>query len=339
MKPAVRITLYVVLGILVVWFGVRFLRAFRGSDGDTKAPAVPVATNAPTTAKAKAAPAPAMNMAQAASNALAVATNASAVGSIATNAPGTTATNAPTDTDPTVDSGTQADDSSAPGSTMGHALRTRDSGAILKNLVGLVFALIMLGVLVARDLSKLAGHHAGDFLFNEDAVGVVRPEYDAAEQVWASGDFLEAIRLLREYYEANPMEIFVAIRIAEIYEKDLKNHLAAALEYEDILSKELPPTRWSWTAIHLCNIYAKMGQSDKSLALLRRIAVEFGQTPGAEKARKRLAQIDPDFMATMTSSTLAAAKEQGANPKAKPAKPSTKEPPADHLPTGFRPKK
>ena len=220
----------------------------------------------------------------------------------------------------------------------GHrTIQAKHSAVMVKYLVGLVATLIGLGLLIARDLSRTVGSQAIDFLFNEDAVGVRRPEYDAAEQMWATGDFLEAIRLLREYYTANPREVFVAIRIAEIYEKDLKNLLAAALEYEEILTKGLPPANWSWTAIHLCNIHSKMGQTDKSLALLRRIAVEYGETPGAEKARKRLAQIDPTFLATMTTTTLASESQDKA-PK-KPSKPGKDDSESQNLPSGFRPRK
>ena len=60
---------------------------------------------------------------------------------------------------------------------------------------------------------------------------------------------------MRDYYNKNPREVHVALRIAEIYEKDLNNHLAAALEYEEVLKKKLPAERWGWAAIHLVNLY------------------------------------------------------------------------------------
>src|SRR2546429_1455339 len=49
--------------------------------------------------------------------------------------------------------------------------------------------------------------------------------------LFRSGNFLEAIQLMRDYLKQNPREQHVALRIAEIYEKDLQNFLAAALEY------------------------------------------------------------------------------------------------------------
>ena len=56
---------------------------------------------------------------------------------------------------------------------------------------------------------------------------------------------------MREYLLKNPREQHVSLRIAEIYEKDLANPLAAALEYEEVLKQKLPAERWGWAAIHL----------------------------------------------------------------------------------------
>ena len=99
---------------------------------------------------------------------------------------------------------------------------------------------------------------------------------------------LERKKQRREYLKKNPREQHVALRIAEIYEKDLLNPLAAALEYEEVLKHKLAPERWGWAAIHLCNLYSKLNHQDKVIALLRRIDAEYGNTAAAEKARKRL---------------------------------------------------
>ena len=350
MNHAVRITLYVALSILAVWLGIGFARAYRNMAVDPrKAPATTATNSAPATIE-KVPAAAASNALVAATNvALAVtnqatatnnpvsqfstnaATETNAVAALPTNSPLPEAA-APTNTVQADDDGTSQISSRGP-----QRLRGKDYGVLIRYLVGLVATLVALGLLLAKDFSRTVGTKAVEFLFNDDAIGVRRPEYDAAEHMWATGDFLEAIRLMREYYTANPREVFVAIRIAEIYEKDLKNLLAAALEYEEILTKSLPPPNWSWTAIHLCNIYSKMGQSGKSLALLRRIAVEYGETPGAEKARKRLAQIDPTFLATMTITTLASEAEDRA-PK-KPSKSGKDGSASQDLPSGFRPRK
>ena len=107
----------------------------------------------------------------------------------------------------------------------------------------------------------------------------------------------------------------------------MNNHLAAALEYEEVLKKKLNPERWGWAAIHLANLYAgKLNQPKKATALLRRIDSEYGQTSAANKARQRLTQLDPNFV------SAAAAAEIEAAVAAESSKP------ASNLPPGFRPK-
>jgi len=188
-------------------------------------------------------------------------------------------------------------------------------------------SLVALGLLVARDISRLIGEHAVEFLYNDEGAGQKDPEYEKAEEVWKNGDHLEAIRMLREYYEKNPREVHVALRIAEIYETNLNNPLAAALEYEEVLKKPLPRERWGWRAIHLCNLYHKLGQTNKANALLERIATEYSTTAAAKKAREKLGWPEP-------------APEPEAAPEAKPAEGPEPPPPAGPaLPPGFRPKK
>ncbi len=148
---------------------------------------------------------------------------------------------------------------------------------------------LTLGFMVGHDFSHLAGERFGKLLFNEDGETIKKSGYEEAEEVWTNGNPLEAIQMMREYLKQNPREQHVALRIAEIYEKDLNNPLAAALEYEEVLKQKLPAEQWGWTAIHLCNLYAnKLQQTAKATALLHRIDDEYGDTAAAEKARKRL---------------------------------------------------
>jgi hypothetical protein len=153
-------------------------------------------------------------------------------------------------------------------------------------------ALVGLGFLIGHDVSHYFGNRVLRGLYNDEGEGLKDPAYENAEQEWADGNHLEAIRLMREYLQKYPREQHVAIRIAEIYEKDLNNNLAAALEYEEVLKHKLLPDRWGWSAIHLCNLYFKLGQTDKAVALLRRVDAEYGETAAAEKARKRLVLYD-----------------------------------------------
>jgi TolA-binding protein len=218
-------------------------------------------------------------------------------------------------------------------STAGKTGETSRGGGRVGLWLGVfVLSLVLLGLLIANDVSHFMGNRALSTLYNDEGKGQDRDaEYDAAEQVWANGNHLEAVGLMRDYLKKNPREQHVAIRIAEIYEKDLGNLLAAALEYEEVLKHKLPPDRWGWSAIHLCNLYFKLNQEEKGYALLRRLAKEHPETPAAEKARKRLQQVDSavgEQIATESNVQVAD------TPVAKEA-----EAPASNLPPGFKPKK
>jgi TolA-binding protein len=202
-------------------------------------------------------------------------------------------------------------------------------GSTMGNLFAFVISVILLGVLVAYDVTQYMGNKAVDFLFNDEGDGQRDPEYEHAEQVWANGNHLEAIQLMRDYLKHNPREQYVALRIAEIYEKDLKNPLAAALEYEEILKQKLSPEHWGKAAIHLCNIYAKLGKQDQMQALLHRIVTEHPQTAAARKARSKLGLPEDD-------APSADIPESASAPVATPVEESE---PKSNLPPGFRPKK
>jgi tetratricopeptide (TPR) repeat protein len=154
---------------------------------------------------------------------------------------------------------------------------------------GFFVSVVILGLLTAHDVSAYFGGKASKAVYSGGDEPTASSEYENAEEVWAKGNFIEAIELFRAYHKKHPKEVHVALRITEIYEKDLKNLLAAALEYEDILKQPLPRKRWGWAAIHLCNLYFKLNNTDQATALLNRIVEDYGDTPAAEKARKRLA--------------------------------------------------
>ena len=186
----------------------------------------------------------------------------------------------------------------------------------------MVLSLVGLGLLVAHDLSDFLGARALKAIYDDESTIVDNPGYEQAEAEWANGRFLEAVQLMRDYLKENPREQHVALRIAEIYEKDLQNFLAAALEYEEVLKQNLPPERWGWAAIHLCNLYtSKLNQNGKALDLLQRIATEYGETAAAEKARNRLSQLDQD-----------------GGPRPEGDAPAEAAPSSPSLPPGFAPK-
>ena len=188
------------------------------------------------------------------------------------------------------------------------------------------FVFVGLAVLIAYDVARYVANRVDDLIFNDDLKGVKDPEYEEAEKIWAKGEYLEAIRMLRDYLNRHPREQYVSLRIAEIYEDNLGNHLAAALEYEEILKKRLPHERWGWAAIHLVNIYSgKLNRNEDAEKLLHRIVNEYGETAAAKKARERLGIPEP-----VVELPVSAPEPEAPAPK--------KEEPPSNLPKGFRPK-
>jgi hypothetical protein len=346
MKIAIRVLVYAVLIGLAIWTGRGFVDSFRSGSGgrdltesdltstetrrSTPRTTPPVEGNSETNASA---------IVEGASNHVesvaASATNSAANSSLVTQEPalpGGSATNAVAGAIPPESKPTSAP--VATGDSAPSQVKKKAGNRMVPFLGGFVLSIAALGLLAARDFSLLVADKSLEFLFNDDGKEVRNPELEEAEAVWSSGDRLESIRLMRAYYEKNPREVFVALRIAEIYEADLGNYLAAALELEVVLTKKLPPDRWGWTAIRLCNLYSKLDKTDKAVELLRRVAMEYSATPASEKARKRLQRVDPEFYATLPVPGQAQADVEEEDEA---------EPPADtdrgNLPPGFRPKK
>lgn len=159
---------------------------------------------------------------------------------------------------------------------------------------GLFFlSLVALALLIARDIAEWFAGRAVKTLSNDEDDLVIDNTYEDAEKLWANGEPIQAVEMFRVYLKKFPKNVHANFRIAEIYEKDLNNFVAAALEYEDLLAKNLPRERWGWAAIHLCNLYTgKLNQPEKGLDLLRRVRDEYGDTPAGEKASLRLLQIE-----------------------------------------------
>jgi|GEM_PF-1111359 TolA-binding protein len=210
----------------------------------------------------------------------------------------------------------------------------RPSGRWLASMVTyavlLAGVLVGLGLLIGRDVSHFTAHKVEELLFDDEGEGLQNQEYEQAEELWKQGRHLDAVQLMRDYYQRNPREVYVALRIAEIYEKDLNNPLAAALEYEEILKRKLPPDRWGWTAIHLANLYSgKLNKTAQAIELLERIVTECGDTAPARKARERLEALRAEHPELVKVPPL-----QPTPPPSAPPPPSDSGP---KLPPGFRP--
>ncbi len=307
MQLGLKIVLYVICATLAVFFGLRFAHGFSARmDASAQrfdsllAPAnveAPAAEAVPSGATDPRTDGGTNDTPEAPASAVASATNVPAA-MTATNAPagGRSKTTAP-----------------APAAKPARSSLGLDAALALAGVLGLA-------LLLARDFSHYAAVRTHQFMYNEEGKGIGDPLYEQAEQTWANGDHLEAVRLLRDYVARNPRELHARLRIAEIYEKDLNNPLAAALEYEEILKTRFDPERWGWSAIHLCNLYARLNQEAKMGEWLHRIVNEFPQTAAARKAREKLG-LPEDYQPPGNSA--AASPEESAS----------------GLPPGFRPKK
>jgi TolA-binding protein len=354
MNPKVKLTAYAVLLILAVWFGWGFYSSYAEVARAAKQAA------AATTAAEEPAPAPSPDSnspptTNALTNAMAAATNATAE---ATNAPGQISNAAPSavmssNEAPAMPAVEPAARTNAPAKKKAaKPIVVRDEGEVrgrmIAYLAALVGTLMGLGLLITYDVTHLVGGSVSNYLFYDLSEAVRDPVYERAEAEWANGHYLEAVQLMREFLKENPRELHAALRIAEIYEKDLKNDLAAALEYEEILKHKLPAERWGWAAIHLCNLYSKLAQQPKARALLRRIVEEYPRTAAAKKARAHLGL--PELVeeeAEAAEAPVDAVEEENAviqieapEPEAPPppSEPPPTEPPKSNLPPGFRPR-
>jgi len=308
MTQQLKIGAYVILSLLGIFFGYQFIRNLRAADYSAKEPAIETNTVSENDT----------NRTLTATNAVED-TNAAA----ATNLVSTPATNVATNL-ALASKLKKADAPAKPALTRAeHTSRALSWGA------GLFGVIVCLGLLIAHDFSHFAANRIQKFVFDENLVVEKDPEYEEAEKVWANGNHLEAIQLMRDYLKTHPREQYVAIRIAEIYEKDLGNYLAAALEYEEILKKKLPDQRWGWAAIHLANLYSgRLNRSQDAVTLLQRIVAEYGHTAAAKKARERLVAEGVPLPEPAPEQTQAASEPEPQEPA-----------PPSNLPPGFKPKK
>jgi len=166
-------------------------------------------------------------------------------------------------------------------------------GGMMVYFSGMLGALLVFALLVARDLGHVIGERVGGNYVTKSEKSQKADMYEDAEAIWADGAYVDAIDSFREYIKVYPGEYHAYKRIAEIYENDLGSFRAAALEYEEMLEMDIPKSRWGWAAIHLCNLYSgKLDDSGRALALLKRVASECSDTTAGQKARDRLAKID-----------------------------------------------
>lgn len=174
------------------------------------------------------------------------------------------------------------------------SLLTHSQGSKPLQVTFLILSLVSLAALALFcfvDAKRYFSSRVEEWMVEGNAPTEPVPELEQAQKVRASGDPLEAIRLLREYLQANPYALHVMSRIAEIYRYDLQNDLAAALEYEEMLKHKLPDDQWAWGALHLAKLYGRLNELEKSVALLERLDSKYSHTIAGRRAQKALEQV------------------------------------------------
>ena len=158
--------------------------------------------------------------------------------------------------------------------------------------LGFAAAVLVLGFVVAQDFGHLLKFRLGKEVSYVDARSERNAHAERAEQLALKGDHLGAIQVLQAVLKQHPQHLHSALRIAELYDKELHDFPRAALHYEAALTLKFPPEQWGWIAIRLANLYSgPLKQPLPALALIRRLAAEQPGTKAGAKALQRLARI------------------------------------------------
>lgn len=160
---------------------------------------------------------------------------------------------------------------------------------------GIAFAVLFVitGFFFAHQAGDILRFDLGKKIQYVDEITSDEERYEKAEYFILKGSYREGVDLLKQVVENDPHHFEARLRIAEVLDKNLEAYDEAAIAYEAALKLDFHPERWSWTAVRLCNIYSgKLGQGNRALKLMRKIADDHPQTAGAAKVRKRLAMVD-----------------------------------------------
>lgn len=163
---------------------------------------------------------------------------------------------------------------------------------ILFSTLGFGASITVLGFVAAQDFGRVLKFRFGKAVTYVDAKSERNDQFDRAQILAAKGKHAAALKLLQEILARHPQHARSLLLGAEIHDKEMGDHAAAALHYERLLRLKLPAEQWGWTAIRLANIYSgKLGQPDAALDLMKRLATQHPDTPAGAKAIKRLAKI------------------------------------------------
>lgn len=150
----------------------------------------------------------------------------------------------------------------------------------------------VLAVFLAWDVAQFLGAQAGRLFWSGGRLPSLTPTWWRSERLRKEGNAAEAIRILRDAYSAHPRQWQLAMRIAEIYQHDLNNPLAAGLEYQSLLASRLPKNARAEILLRLAACHLLRHQTEDALACWQQVMSEFPDTAAARKAARRLARIE-----------------------------------------------
>ena len=176
----------------------------------------------------------------------------------------------------------------------GHAGRRagRSYFQLLGFTLGFAVGLLGLGLVAAQDFGHLLKFKLGREVSYLDARSERNAQCERAEALVLKGDAHGAIQVLHAVLQQHPQHLHSALRVAELYDKELHDFPRAAQHYEAALALKFPPEQWGWIAIRLANLYSgPLKQPLPALALIRRLAAEHPGTKAGGKALQRLGKI------------------------------------------------
>lgn len=169
---------------------------------------------------------------------------------------------------------------------------TNDAARAYALFSGYLLVSAALAVFLAREIAILCGGQAARLFLGGGRLGRFTPVFWRAERLRREAGPLDAVRVLREELVAHPRQWRLGVRIAEIYQQDLGNPLAAALEYEAVLQQRLPRPVRAELMVRLAACYLLLRRPDESAVLLRRVVEAFPRTAAAATAERRLARMN-----------------------------------------------
>lgn len=166
-------------------------------------------------------------------------------------------------------------------------------GAVWVWFAAYLAAAAVLGLGLAWDLTRQVGLLAGRLYVGSGRLPAFTAAWWRAERLAKSGQTRAAIQTLRDYLEAHPRHWPVAVRIAEIYERELDDLRSAALEYEAILQRRLPRRVRAELMLRRANCALLARDADAAAWWWHAVIARFPGHPAATLAARRLTRLDP----------------------------------------------